>query len=50
MQVPSAIATRGFFDALEVTPSIGRGFSLPEDEPGGANVAIISDAMWHGTI
>jgi putative ABC transport system permease protein len=49
VQVPSAIATRGFFDALEVTPSIGRGFSLPEDEPGGANVAIISDAMWHGT-
>src|SRR6202044_2171677 len=36
-----------FFDVLGATPSLGRGFLLEEDQPGGSNVAIISDAFWH---
>jgi predicted permease len=47
-QVPAALVTYGFFDTLKVTPSIGRGFTPQEDQPGGANVAVISDAMWNG--
>jgi predicted permease len=45
-QVPSAMATRNFFDILRVKPRFGRGFLREEDQPGGANVAIISDAFW----
>jgi predicted permease len=47
-QVAAAVATRSFFDVLRISPSMGRGFTRQEDQPGGANVAIISDAMWHG--
>jgi putative ABC transport system permease protein len=46
-KVPSAIVTGNFFDVFGVTPSLGRGFLREEDQPGGSNVAIISDAFWH---
>jgi putative ABC transport system permease protein len=46
-QVPSASTTRNFFETLGVPPAMGRVFSKEEDQPGGANVAIISDAFWH---
>src|SRR5882724_1472257 len=46
-QVPAALATSGFFNTLGVSPSIGRGFLPEEERPGGANVAIITDAFWH---
>src|ERR1700722_8809500 len=45
-QIPSALATNGFFNSLGVSPSIGRGFLPEEERPGGANVAIITDAFW----
>jgi putative ABC transport system permease protein len=47
VDVPAAIATRGLFDVLRVSPSVGRGFLVEEDRAGGANVAIISDGFWH---
>ena len=46
-QVPSAVATQNFFEVFGVQPAIGRGFTPAEDQPGGANVAIVSDAFWH---
>lgn len=46
-KVPSAIVTGNFFDVFRVTPSLGRGFLREENQPGGSNVAIISDAFWH---
>jgi putative ABC transport system permease protein len=45
-QLSSAIATGNFFSMLGVTPSVGRNFLPEEDQPGGANVTIISDAFW----
>jgi putative ABC transport system permease protein len=45
-QLPSAIATGNFFNMLGVAPTVGRNFLPEEDQPGGANVAIISDAFW----
>jgi predicted permease len=36
----------GFYHVLGVTPAIGREFSRKEDEPGGAQVAIVSDALY----
>jgi putative ABC transport system permease protein len=36
-----------FFRALRVSPALGRNFLPAEDQPGGADVAILSDAFWH---
>ena len=36
-----------FFRTLGVSPALGRGFLPAEDELGGADVAIITDAFWH---
>ena len=38
--------TGGFFEALGVTPSIGRFYSEAEEIPGSDKVAVISDALW----
>ena len=38
--------TRGLFDVLRVSPSLGRAFTPEEDAPGGPHVAVISDALW----
>jgi len=35
-----------FFRALGVAPSLGRGFTREEDQPGGERVAIFSDGLW----
>jgi putative ABC transport system permease protein len=35
------------FRALRVSPALGRNFLPAEDQPGGADVAILSDAFWH---
>ena len=45
-QVNGAHVTRGFFDVFGVKPVLGRGFLPPEDENGGADVAIVSDSFW----
>ena len=46
-QVPAAIASRSLFQTFGVSPSLGRGFLPEEDQPGGAYVALVSDAFWH---
>ena len=38
--------TDGFFDALGVTPAMGRGIERVETRPGVAPVAVLSDALW----
>jgi putative ABC transport system permease protein len=46
-QINSALTMRGLFDLLNASPAMGRNFTAQEDQPGGANVAIISDGFWH---
>lgn len=38
--------TEGFFRLLRVRPSLGRTFRPEEDEPGGADVVILSHELW----
>lgn len=45
-QINSAIATANLFDVLGTALAQGRGFLPQEDQPGGANVAIVTDAFW----
>ncbi len=45
-QVVAARATEGFFSLLGVTPTMGRSFLHEEDQEGGADVALITDAFW----
>ncbi len=35
------------FGALGTRPALGRGFTPQEDAPGGADVAVITDGLWH---
>jgi putative ABC transport system permease protein len=46
-QVNGAHATRNLFEVLRLELAAGRGFLPQEDEEGGANVAVVSDAFWH---
>src|ERR1700690_4058114 len=39
--------TGNFFHVLAVSPALGRDFLAAEDQPGGADVTIISDSFWH---
>jgi putative ABC transport system permease protein len=39
--------SQDFFRVLAVAPAKGRSFLPEEERPGGANVAILSDAFWH---
>lgn len=45
--VPGAWVTPGFVQGLGVQPAIGRGFDPAAFEAGSANVALISDRLWH---
>jgi len=36
-----------FFRALDISPALGRGFLPAEDQIGGPDVAMLSDAFWH---
>ena len=45
-QILSARVSWNFFDILGVHPALGRPFRAQEDQPGGAPVALISDALW----
>ena len=46
-EVPAERVTLDFFRALGVAPAMGRGFLPAEDQLGGADVALITDAFWH---
>ncbi len=35
-----------FFDVLGVSPALGRAFSVPEEQPGADQVAVVSNAFW----
>lgn len=41
-----SIVTNSFFSILGVQPTIGRTFSQPDQNPGGAKVFLASDALW----
>ena len=43
---PGAWVTRGFMEGLGIRPALGRVFVEGEFDPGGAQVALISDALW----
>ena len=45
--VNGARATLDFFKALSISPALGRTFSPEEEQPNGADVAVISDGFWH---
>ncbi len=45
--VSGAKASADFFQVLGVSPALGRTFLPEEDQPGGADVAVVSDAFWH---
>jgi putative ABC transport system permease protein len=38
--------TASFFHVLGIAPRLGRSFLPEEDRPGGAHVAVLSDALW----
>ncbi|MGQ0765975.1 MAG: ADOP family duplicated permease [Gemmatimonadota bacterium] len=39
-------ATHNYFEVAGLTPLLGRFFTVEEDRPGGARVALISESMW----
>src|SRR5215471_13226023 len=39
--------TNSFFTILGVHPAVGRGFSAPDEIPGGEKIFLVSDAVWH---
>jgi putative ABC transport system permease protein len=45
--VNGARATLDFFKVLGVAPSQGRAFLAEEEQPNGADVAVITDGFWH---
>src|SRR6185312_9447466 len=46
-RVKAGVVTTGFFATLGVPPRFGRTFTDEEGKPRAANVAILSDALWH---
>jgi len=46
-QINGCRVNADFFQALGISPVMGRGFLPAEDEIGGPDVAMLSDAFWH---
>jgi putative ABC transport system permease protein len=44
--VPAVRASASLFHVLDITPAIGRVFRPDEDQPGGPEVAVISNSFW----
>jgi predicted permease len=49
LHVPGAVVSSDVFATLGVRPALGRAFR-PEDEQAGADVAVISDALWRSQL
>ena len=45
-RVPNGVMTASMFEVLGVTPLLGRGFSVAEDQPGGAPVVVLGEGLW----
>jgi putative ABC transport system permease protein len=45
--IPAAHVSLEFFRVLGTAPALGRGFLPEEDQLGGRDAAVISDAFWH---
>jgi putative ABC transport system permease protein len=45
--VPAAHASLDLFRTLGEQPALGRSFTPEEDQPGGADVAVVTDGFWH---
>ena len=45
--VPAAHASLDIFRTLGVAPVLGRSFLPEEDQPGGRDVAVVTDGFWH---
>ncbi len=45
-KIPSFGVTANFFPLIGIQPALGRNLTPDEDKPGGAKVAILSDALW----
>lgn len=45
-RIVGAFVSANYFDMLRVHPAMGRFFTAGEDQPGGENVAVLSNAMW----
>jgi len=45
-RIQGFLVTSNYFDTLGIQPVMGRGFIEGEDQPGAANVAIISHSLW----
>jgi len=48
-RVNSAAVTWQLFEALRVSPAMGRFFTEEEDQPGGPAVALLSHELWQGS-
>lgn len=48
-RVPGAYGTAQLFEALDVTPQLGRVYTREEDIAGAAPVVVLSDALWQRT-
>ncbi len=46
IRVHAALITANLFAVLRVSPELGRSFTVEEDAPGGAPVAILGNALW----
>jgi putative ABC transport system permease protein len=46
--IPGARVSIDFFRLLGVTPARGRTFLPEEEQPGGRDVALVTDGFWHG--
>jgi putative ABC transport system permease protein len=45
--LPGTLVSLDFFRMLSVTPARGRSFLPEEEQPGGRDVAMVSDSFWH---
>jgi len=47
VQLTGGMVSADLFDVLRARPALGRVFTNDEDKPGGAQVVVLSDALWN---